>query len=222
VATATRVSGNTSLSSALVFDEVAGGWLAVAVTKGTCQSTNAERWEVFSLQPRPGGTFTGEYSSTAAAGCGFKQTVTFTRTGDARVDNSDDPASLPARVVSPAQALHGRYHLTMAFTGGGLREYDLVVRTDCLRAGVRCMSFFYNNELVKPLVFANGKWTWARDDDAECPAGGASRLKVSMEYPLPAPPQDPTAVLTGHGRQEQTGACALSIDFDEKFERTGD
>src|SRR5262249_28733091 len=68
VATATRVSGATSQSSALVFDEVAGGWLAVAVSKGTCQSTNAERWEVFSLQPRPGGTFTGEYSSTSPAG----------------------------------------------------------------------------------------------------------------------------------------------------------
>jgi serine/threonine protein kinase len=199
MATASRASGNTSLSSALVFDDVGGSWLAVALTTGKCGNADAERWQVFSLQPRPSGTFTGDYSSTGAAGCASKRTVTFTRTGDARVDTSDDPASLPARVVSPAQALHGRYHLTMAFTGGGMREYDLVVRTDCLRAGDRCMSFFYSAELVKPLVFANGKWTWTRDDEAECPAGGASRLKVSMEYPSPA-----------------------SSDFDEKFERTGD
>ena len=89
-------------------------------------------------------------------------------------------------------------------------------------AGDRCMSFFYNTELVKPLVFANGKWTLAEELDAGCPEGGASHVNVTAEYLLPAPPQDPIAVLTGHGRQEQTGACALSIDFDEKFERTGD
>jgi serine/threonine-protein kinase len=222
VATATRVSGNTSLSSSLVFDEVAGGWLAVAVTKGTCQSTNAERWEVFSLQPRPGGTFTGEYSSTSPAGCASARTVTFTRTGDARVDLPGDPASLPARVVSPAQALHGRYRNTVTFTDGAPEQGDFAVRTDCLRAGDRCMSYFHSADVIRPLVFANGKWTLAEELDAGCPEGGASHVKVTAEYLLPAPPQDPTAVLTGHGRQEQTGACALSSDFDEKFERTGD
>ncbi|MGK2880568.1 MAG: serine/threonine-protein kinase [Mycobacterium sp.] len=91
VATASRVSGDTSLSSALVFDDVGGGWLAVALATGKCGNADAESWEVFSLQPRPGGTLTGEYSATSAAGCGFKRTVTFTRTADARVDLLDDP-----------------------------------------------------------------------------------------------------------------------------------
>jgi serine/threonine-protein kinase len=46
-------------------------------------------------------------------------------------------------------------------------------------------------------------------------------MKITTQFPPPAPPQDPITLLTGHGRQEVTGACTSS-DFDEKFVRTGD
>jgi serine/threonine-protein kinase len=222
VATASRDSGNTTLTAALVFDEVAGTWLAVAVATGKCGNADAERWEVFSLQPRPGGTLTGEYSSTGVPGCASKRTVTFTRTTDARLDTPDDPANLPPRVTSPAQALHGRYHDTTTYTDDVPAEVDMAVRTDCLRTGDRCISYFHSANEVRPLSFANGKWTLVNELDAQCPSGGASHVMVTAEYPLPAPPQDPITVLTGHGRQEQTGDCAVKSDFDEKFVRTGD
>ncbi|MDT5303354.1 MAG: eukaryotic-like serine/threonine-protein kinase, partial [Mycobacterium sp.] len=42
------------------------------------------------------------------------------------------------------------------------------------------------------------------------------------QFPLPQPLQNPITVLTGHGRQDQTGACAGSVVFDETITRTGD
>jgi serine/threonine-protein kinase len=36
------------------------------------------------------------------------------------------------------------------------------------------------------------------------------------------PPQDPIATLTGHGHWEQSEPCAVSVEFDETFTRTGD
>jgi serine/threonine protein kinase len=222
VATASRASGNTSFSSALVFDDVAGRWLAVGVTPGPCKNAAAaEIWEAFSLQPRPDGTLTGEYTTTSPAGCDSKRTVTFTRTGDARVDLLNDPAGLPARVASPAQALHGSYHDTVTFPSGAPQGYDFSVRTDCLRSGDRCLSFLYR-ETVKPFVFAGGKWSWNDEYDGPCSAGGTSHTKVTAEYPLPQPPQDPITLLTGHGHGDSTGSACTSTDFDEKYVRTGD
>ena len=72
-----------------------------------------------------------------------KYTVTFTRTGDVDVNSLPDPASQPPRVVSPAEALHGRYHQTETHTNGEKDESDPSVRTDCLRTGDRCMSYFH-------------------------------------------------------------------------------
>ena len=190
MATASGISATTLKTSTVVFDDVGGAWLAVAVTQGSCRNAATEAWEVWLLQPRPDGTLTGEYSYTDPAGCDAKRTVTFTRTGDTRVDLLDDPARLPARVVSPAQALHGRYHLTTIFANSSKSEFDVAVRTDCLRSGDRCMSFFYGSVLV-PLVFDNGQWTQNRQFDSPCSAGGTSHIKVTAEYPLPAPPQDP-------------------------------
>jgi serine/threonine protein kinase len=223
VASASRASGNTLRSPALVFDDVGGRWLSVGVTPGRCQNADAERWEVFSLQPRPDGTLTGEYSNTSPAPCASKRTVTFTRTADTRVDLLPDPASLPGRVASPAQGLHGGYHNTMTFTSGPApQQRDYVVRTDCLRTGDRCMSFFHSADYVESLVFANGQWTRTIEYDAPCPAGGTGHAKVTANYPLPQPPQDPIAVLTGHGHMDSTGSACAGGDFDEKFVRTGD
>jgi serine/threonine protein kinase len=222
MATASRASGNTLSSSTVVFDDVGGRWLAVAVAPGKCKNADTELWEVFTLQPRPDGTLTGEYSNTDPAGCASKRTVTFTRTADARVDLLTNPASLPARVASPAQGLHGRYHHTSTYANGAAPPAnDFIVRTDCLRTGERCMSFFHEN-LAKSLVFANGKWTENTEGDSPCSTGGTSHTKVTADYPLPQPPQDPITLLTGHGHVDSTGSACVGGDFDDKFVRTGD
>jgi serine/threonine-protein kinase len=207
----------------LVFDDVGGRWLAVALAHGNCgNADNVELWEVISLQPRPDGTLTGEFTSTSQASCSSKRTVTFTRTGDAEVDSLDPPGDLPARVVSPAEALRGRYRNTLTFSSGAAsQDYDSVVRTDCLRSGDRCMSYFHGSG-VTPLLFANGKWTQSQEYDAECSLGGKPHVKVTADYPLPQPPQNPIAVLTGHGNNISTGSACVGGDFDEKFVRTGD
>ncbi|OBI00943.1 serine/threonine-protein kinase [Mycobacterium sp. E2733] len=221
VATAARRSADTPLVSTLVFDEVGGRWLAVGTGPGTCRDAPAERWQVLTLQPRPDGTLAGDYSSTTSNGCGFKRAVSFTRTGDVDVTSLPDPTGQPPRVVSPAEALHGRYHATVTFPDGEKKEADLAVRTDCLRAGDRCMSYFHNPDGSMPLVFAGA--TWTRDDgfDQPCPRGGTTHTKITAAYLLPRPSQDPIPVLTGHGRAEETGACT-SFEFDDKLVRTGD
>jgi serine/threonine-protein kinase len=72
------------------------------------------------------------------------------------------------------------------------------------------------------LAFANGKWTWSREADGDCPRGGRSHVKITAEYPLPQPPQDPIAVLTGRGSRQEAGSACTGADFDDKFVRTGD
>jgi len=58
-------------------------------------------------------------------------------------------------------------------------------------------------------------------DSTNCPRG-PMHVKKSGQYPLPQPLQNPITLLTGHGRQDQTGSCAGSVVFDETFTRTGD
>ena len=217
VATASRRSGETTQLSTFVFDEVGGGWLAVGLYTGTCQNAPHEYWEVITLQPRPDGTLSGEHSVTSNNGCYSKRAVTFTRTGDVDVTSLSDPASQPPRVVSPAEALHGRYRWTQTNSNGKILEGDYAVRTDCLRTGDRCMSFFHTTGTAWPLVFGSGKWTWNVEFDSQ-----GCHVKSTAEYPLPTPPQDPITLLTGHGRHEETGSACNSYDFDEKYARTGD
>jgi serine/threonine-protein kinase len=47
-------------------------------------------------------------------------------------------------------------------------------------------------------------------------------MKITTDFQLPAPPQDPITLLTGHGHLQDTGSSAKSTDIDEKFVRTGD
>ena len=100
------------------------------------QNAPAERRVAFTLQPTPDGPVVGEYSSMAINNCAAKRAVTFTRTGDVDVNSLPDPGSEQARVVSPAEALHGRYHWTVTHANGQKEEYDVVVRTDCLRTAI--------------------------------------------------------------------------------------
>ena len=51
-------------------------------------------------------------------GCFRKRTVAFTRTADTDISLLPDPASLPPRVVSPAEALHGSYDGELTYANG--------------------------------------------------------------------------------------------------------
>jgi predicted Ser/Thr protein kinase len=226
MATASHLSGTAMKVSDMAFDQVGGRWMAVALDDTyLCNKARVELWEAISLQPRPDGTLTGETTRATNTHCNRKRTVTFTRTGDVDVKSLPDPATLLPRVVSPAEALHGHYHVTRTFANGHPPdESDYAVSTDCLRAGDRCMSYFHGGRLVpRPLVFSAGNWSLDLETDQKCPKGGAPlRVKQTGQYPLPAPPQDPITMLTGHGHQDQSGGCnALSVDFDDTFTRTG-
>jgi serine/threonine-protein kinase len=224
VAAASRLSGDSTFAQNVEFDEVGGIWFSVTLAAQQCRdNAGAESWQVFKLQPRPDGTLTGDWTATASNSCSAKHTVTFTRTGDVDLDSLPDPTTLSPRVVSPAEALYGRYHQARTFTNGQRQETDFFVATDCLRTGDRCMSFFHTPAgLVEPLVFADGAWTFGTDMADTCPGYGPMRVRKSGEYPLPQPLQNPITLLTGHGNQEQTAPCPVTIEFDETFTRTGD
>jgi serine/threonine-protein kinase len=226
VATASRLTGELTFAADMVFDEVGGSWVGVAIGTGPCRDAQAETWEVFKLQPRPDGTLAGEYTATAANACGGKYTVTFTRTGNLDANNSlHDPGALPPRVVSPAEALRGRYHEKRTFKNGSpQQESDFSVSTDCLRTGDRCMSFFHAPVgTVEALVFDGGNWVLDTELESKCPGSGAPmRVTKTGQYPLPQPLQNPITLLTGIGHQQQTDPCGASVDFDETFTRTGD
>ena len=226
IATASYTGGSgIVLVSNLVFDEVGANWVAVGLGSTPCNDAPTEVWVVFTLQPQPDGTLTGETTRSTINSCSAaKRTVTFTRTGDPDLARVPDPASLPPRAASPSTALHGRYHETITYANGGSApgQDDLTVRTACLRTGERCMSLFHAIDGVVPLVFSGNKWT--RDDEGTVPCnlGGTAHIKLSAEYPLPDPLQDPISLLTGHGHNEITGSACAGGAFEDKFERTGD
>ena len=226
IATASYIGGSgIVLVSNLVFDQVGGSWVAVGLGSTSCNDAPVEVWVVFTLQPQPDGTLSGETTRSTVNSCSTaKRTVTFTRTGDPDLAKVPDPAALPPRAASPSTALRGRYHETITYANGGSApgQDDLTVRTVCLRTGDRCMSLLHAIDGVVPLIFSGGKWT--RDDEGTVPCnlGGTTHIKLSAEYPLPDPLQDPIPLLTGHGHNESTGSACAGGDFDDKFERTGD
>jgi serine/threonine protein kinase, bacterial len=226
VATASYTGGSgIVLVSNLVFDEVGGSWIAVGLGSTPCNNAPAEVWVVFTLQPQPDGTLSGETIRSTTNSCSSgKRHVTFTRTGDPDIARIPDPTALPPRAASPSAALHGRYHETITYANGNSApgQDDLTVRTECLRTGGRCMSLFHAPDGVVPLVFGSGKWT--RDDEGTVPCnlGGIVHIKLTAEYPLPDPLQEPIPVLTGHGQNITTGSACAGGDFEDKFERTGE
>jgi len=228
VATAARLSGEMKLASSAVFDQVGGRWVAVTLDSSTCDNVAGEVWEVFTLQPRPDGTLAGEYRGAGTNACAGKRPVTFTRTGDVDVNSLPDPGTLPPRVVSPAEALHGRYHWTRTYKNGlpQLQDGPAVI-TDCLRTGDRCMSYFHSGSFDLPMLFGGGNWTLDAEHDQAAPGcGGSVHVKMTGQYPLPQPPKDPIALLTGQGHLEQSGSgigsCAVNTDFDDTYTRIGD
>ena len=224
VMTASRLGGEAVAQSTMVFDQIGAAWVAVAVAPDSCREATAEFWQVFVLRPRPDGGLDGEYTATAANACANKRTVSFTRTGDVDVKTLPDPGAQPPRAVSPAQGLRGRYRVTRIFANGlPQQQLNTAVATYCLRTVDRCMSYFHEASADQPLVFGDGRWTWNVDADVTCPhSGGTARMKSNGVYPLPQPPGDPIAKLTGRAHQEQSAPCEVNTDFDETFTRTGD
>lgn len=223
VAAATRSAGAPVGPATMVFDKIGADWVSVTLVAGQCLGAAAEFWQVFRLQPAPNGTLTGDFIATTADGCAEKRTVTFTRTGDTDL-NLADPASQPKRLVSPAEALHGHYHLKRTFvTGERPQQADFAVTTECLRTGDRCMSFVHNAAGGLPLVFAEEHWTLAIAEDVACPGSDSmTHVTTTARYPAPQPPQNPITVLTGHGHLTRSGSCAIDTDFDEMLTRTSD
>ncbi len=226
-ATSARLSGELRLASTSVFDEVDGRWVAVSIGSDRCRDApTAEVWHVLTLQPRPDGTLIGEYRGASENACNEKRTVTFTRTGDVDITKLPDPGALPPRVASPAEALHGRYHVTRKFKKAiPPQQGDQAVVTDCLRTGDRCMSYLHSKTIDTPLLFAGGVWNLhVEHDDNDPGCGGPVYAKATGQYPLPQPPRDPVAVLTGHNHLDESGGpnCQWSLDYNETLTRTGD
>jgi serine/threonine-protein kinase len=76
--------------------------------------------------------------------------------------------------------------------------------------------------LIAGGVFDGGKWISTDRTEGPCPSGDLSSLTADAQYPMPAPPQNPISLLSGHGTWVQTGTCAVNLEFDETFTRTGD
>jgi serine/threonine-protein kinase len=206
-----------------VIDQLDGRWVAVTLDPNQCRGMAAEIWEVITLQPGADGNLTGEYRGAAANACNQKRSVTFTRVGDVDINSLPDPSSLPPRGVSPAEALHGRYHIARTFSSRiAPQQEDQAVVTDCLRTGDRCMSYFHSLTADTPLVFSSGNWVLDIQHPEEFTGCQHLHVKTSAQLPLPQQPQNPITRLTGHGRHEQTGNCAMSVEFDEIYTRTGD
>ena len=223
VATATKLSGDDVFAAHLVFDETENRWTAISFGSEQCRGAASEYWQVLVLQSDPEGVLTGEFTATSANTCRYKRAVTFTRTGDVDVNAVADPATLPPRVASPAEALHGRYRVDRTYpTGTTSQPAEQTVTTRCVRTGERCMSYLHGPTSDVPLVFADGSWAQNEEADYICPAGGTLHFSVTARFPLPQPAQDPIPLLSGNGHQEQTGACAVNTDFTQTFTRTGD
>ncbi len=224
VATASRLSGPPVAVQSMVFDEIGGRWVAVSLGTDRCQDGSAELWQVFALQPRPDGTLAGDYTATAAKGCADKRAVKLTRTGAVDEHTVADPAGQPARVLSPAEGLHGSYRSSRTYASGAPQQLSTAtITTDCLRTGDRCISFLREQSDAIPLIFGAGNWNWQIEADGQCPqTGETTHIKDTGTYPLPHAAQNPITQLTGHGHHDQSAPCALSVDFDETFTRTGD
>ena len=147
MATAANISdGGIALLSNMTFDQLGGTWVAVGLASAQCGGpTAAEIWVVYTLQPQPDGTLTGEtVRASTNSVCAAKRTVKFTRTGDPDPNKVPDPAVLPTRLTTPADGLRGSYRETTTFTNGTVvPRRHLTADTYCLRTGDRCMSLFH-------------------------------------------------------------------------------
>lgn len=105
---ATASAGDHSEVQDLVFDNVGGHWISVAISQINCGNPkDEEAWNVVFLVPQPDGSMSGESTRASVDGCFTRRTATLTRTGDTDIAQLPDPAAKDAGMVSPAEALHG-------------------------------------------------------------------------------------------------------------------
>lgn len=224
---ASAATGGRGPAKDLVFDSVGGRWLTVVTSRRNCGShDDLEAWQVISLQPQPNGNMTGEWTDVTTSACFRKRTVTLTRSSDTDITKLPDPANLPRRVPSPAEGLHGRYDNAYTYASGKKYLDHLGVRTDCLRSGDRCMSYFVNLEEAgrgSAYVFSSGTWTRNTQFETSCGDGPKQPVTFTEMISLPQPTQDPIGLLTGHGNMdvEGTGKCR-SQGLDQTFTRVGE
>ena len=210
----------------MVFDQVGGRWVAVSARARQLPRRSRRNLGGVHAANRVPTAPSPANPPGAARACAEKRTVTFTRTGDVDINSLPDPARLPPRVVSPAEALHGRYHMTRKFANGAPSNQDgPAVITDCLRTGDRCMSYFHSGSFDTPMVFSAGNWSMDVEHDEDAPnCGGSVGVKITGQYPLPQPAQNPIPLLTGRGHLNENGSapCSVNVDFDETYTRIGD
>ena len=117
----------------------------------------------------------------------------------------------------------GTRKTTLYTVDGRSAEANFDIQTYCLRTGQRCLSYWLNPNDAKILVFAQNQWVLANTSaDSQCKSGGRAHREISLQYPLPQPPQDPITLLTGRGHYTITGDCPYNSDFDSRVQRTGD
>lgn len=225
VATGSRSSGSFKHPTSLVFDDIKGRWIAVALDTERCGNEDIEEWHWVYLLPRPDGSMAGEWIDDSVK-CYSKRSVTFTRTGDADVSGLPDPSALPARVNSPALGLRGFYRSKFTTAAGQARpaDQDFSVDTFCMRAGDRCLSRFVLTDLSdhQLFIFANNAWTENSEEDVPCPAGGTSHVRVTGVFPLPKGAGDPIPTLSGHGMEDASGSACKGGPYDQVFTRIRD
>lgn len=211
----------------LVFDQVGGRWLAVVFANEVCRDQPAAlAWEAYSLQPQADGNLSGTSTVETTNPCTDMWTVTFTRIDKADPGGIPDPASVPLRVASPAEGLHGRYHFTATGQAVATTQVDYQVGTACMRTGARCMSMFHSPEGAMAYVFDGGQWTRAIvEANNPCSDGHLQTVRWTTVVPLPPAPGDPITQLSGHGHLaivQSNGSSCADGDFDVEIARTGD
>jgi hypothetical protein len=177
-----------------------------------------------SLQERPEGTLDGEFVVRSTNSCAHNQQVTFTRTGPVQSNVTiENPETQPARVASPANGLHGRYHETDTYAVGQKAESNFDIQTYCLRTGQHCLSYWFSPDQFKSFIFEQAQWVLKTTSaESQCSGGGSAHKEMTLRYPLPQPAQDPIMLLTGRGHYTITGDCSFNSDFDSRVERTGE
>ncbi|UMB69950.1 serine/threonine-protein kinase [Mycobacterium paraterrae] len=228
VASATTVNRPEGVLT-FAFDYANGRWTAVSIENdGECRGQKAvEHWRVYQLQPKPDGSFSGDFRAVyPSGGCNSKQPVTFTRTGgpDPSVQVTD-PKVIAPFVRSPAQHFSGRYRRQIIYRDDGTRfDRDYVVDTYCLRTGQRCLSVA--NEAGQGAVylnFAGDKWTGHLSSDGKCTRSGlAEHNETDWTVQVPQEPPDPIQQMSGEGTQTASGGCVKTFHFDITYTRTGD
>ncbi|MDT5349878.1 MAG: hypothetical protein QOH91_3165 [Mycobacterium sp.] len=223
-------------AKSLVFDYLDGRWVAVFQFDGLCVPAGggdqqpARGWRTYALEPKPDGTWSGEYvgrNSLEACGGSGRQPLTMTRTGDADPNvKLPDPAAQPPFKSSPANGFRGKYLSSITQPGSGAATENFTATTSCMRTGDLCLTYLTNPQgIARAMQFADGKWTESSAPfSAACPSGegGTAQVVTSAELALPQPAGDPITVVTGHWSQAYTGDCTTTVEADVKYERTGD